>query len=146
MPPFTPQELDAFLREGKYLAKIATLKSDGSPYINPVWYEYDGTYIYIIARARSQFLQHIRKDPRVAVCIDTPTAPYKRVLIEGVAEVIDQDWVEMGKRMALRYRGEEGLPYIEATRNRPRAMIRITPQKITSWQGGEWHKRYIDEG
>lgn len=144
MPPLTRQELDTFLREGKYVAKLATVKPDGAPYVNPVWYEYDGTHLYVIARARSQFLQHIREDPRVALCIDTPTPPYTRVLIEGIAEIIEQDWVEMGKRMALRYRGEEGLAYIEATRNRPRAMIRITPHHITSWKGGEWHRRYID--
>jgi PPOX class probable F420-dependent enzyme len=145
MPALTKEQLNEFLMKGNLIAKLATLKEDGAPYVNPVWYEYDGQYIYIIGRARAQFVHNIRKDPRVAVCIDTPTPPHTRVLIEGKAEIIDKDWVEMGYRMARRYRGEvEGPKYIEKTLNRPRAMIRISPEKITSWTGPEWHRRYFD--
>lgn len=69
------------------IAKIATLNADGSPYVNPIWYEYDGVYFYLGARARSQAVKNILRDGRVCLCIDEPTQPHTRVVIQGTAEV-----------------------------------------------------------
>jgi hypothetical protein len=76
--------------------------------------------------------------------------PYKRVLVLGKAEFVDEDWVERGRRMVLRYLGGGGLDYFEATRNLPRVTIRVNPVKVTSWNGGgvdrtfhqttQWHE------
>jgi hypothetical protein len=77
----TQQELDGFLRQ-PYLARLATIQEDGSPYIVPVWHEYDGEALYIVAREKSQYVAHIQHEPRVALSI----VEGAQVLIQGTLD------------------------------------------------------------
>ena len=71
------------------------------------------------------------------------TPPYTRVIVEGTAEIADPAWLGDWKHWAVRYQGEEaGARYYEETKHMPRAYIRITPRKITTWAGPGWHPRY----
>jgi len=143
MPSLTKRAMEDFLSKGN-IAKIATIDENGSPYINPVWYEWDRKSFYVIARAKSKFLSNVRKNSNIAICIDTPAAPYTRVTVQGKATILsDFDWIPMGKRMALRYLGENGPKYLDETLNRERTVIRIDPTSVQSWTGVEWHPRYI---
>jgi nitroimidazol reductase NimA-like FMN-containing flavoprotein (pyridoxamine 5'-phosphate oxidase superfamily) len=143
MPPLTKQALQEFLYKGN-IAKIATIDENGLPYINPVWYEWDGKSFYIIARAKSKFLSNVRKNSSAAVCVDVSTPPYTRVTAQGKASILSKfDWVSMGKRMTLKYLGEKGLAsYLDGTLKLERAVIRIDPTSIQSWTGMDWHPRY----
>jgi hypothetical protein len=38
--------------------------------------------------------------------------------------------------MVLRYLGPEGMDYFEATLNLPRVLVRIRPERVSSWDGG----------
>jgi PPOX class probable F420-dependent enzyme len=139
----TAEELKAFLAQ-PYLAMLGTVREDGGPYVVPVWHEYDGEALYIVARERSQYVSHIRRDPRVAVAV---VGDKTQVLILGQATIVEGPttqgrWVEIAFRMAERYGGEDGLQYLRGTLDRPRYLIRVVPEKITSWQGGDWHPRY----
>jgi PPOX class probable F420-dependent enzyme len=131
-----PDELHAFLTETKIFVKIGTLGDDGWPNVNPAWYEYDGESFWLVTKPLAGFCQNLRRDPRVTLCIDNPTPPYKRVMVRGRAEVVDEDWVELARRMVLRYLGPEGIDYFEATLDLPRVLVRIQPEKISSWNGG----------
>jgi general stress protein 26 len=143
MPRLAKQGLQDFLFGGN-IAKIATIDENGLPYINPVWYEWDGKSFYVIARAKSRFLANIRKNNNVAVCVDISTKPYTRVTAQGKASILSGfDWIPMGRRMALRYLGESGLAsYLDGTLKLERAVIRIDPTSIQSWTGMDWHPRY----
>ena len=57
-------------------------------------------------------------------------------MIRGRAEFLDDDWVELARRMVLRYLGPQGIDYFEATLDLPRDLIRIRPERISSWNGG----------
>ena len=145
MPGLANEEVDELLARPN-IARLATLNEDGSPTINPVWYNWDpeARVLYIIARAKSRFLGNVRRDSRVAVTVDTHDTPYRRVIIHGRAETQeDADWVTMGERMTLRYLGEEGTKYLKETINRPRVMIKIVPESVITWKGAEWHPRYL---
>ena len=131
-----PDELEEFLTQTRIFAKVGTTNHDGWPYVNPVWYEYDAGAFYIITKELAGLTQNLRRDPRCAILVENPEPPYKRVLVLGQAEFIDEDWIERGRRMVLRYLGEAGLDYFEATRNLPRVTIRVNPVKVTSWNGG----------
>jgi PPOX class probable F420-dependent enzyme len=140
----TPEELSEFLQQ-PYLARLATVQEDGAPYIVPVWHDYDGTALYIVAREKSQYVQHIKHDPRVAVSI----LEGAQVLILGKAEiaegpVVEGRWVEIAFRMAGKYGGEGGLTYLRGTLDRPRYLIRIVPDKVVTWTGEGWHPRYTE--
>lgn len=132
----TPDELHDFLTNTRIFAKVATTSPDGWPHVNPVWYEYENGTLYIITKELAGLTQNLRRDPRTSILIENPEPPYKRVLIKGRAAFVDEAWVERARRMVLRYLGEGGLDYFEATLNLPRVTIRVTPLKLTSWNGG----------
>ena len=131
-----PDELHAFLTETKIFAKVATIGEDGWPNVNPAWYEYDGESFWLVTKELAAFCQNMRRDSRVTLCIDNPETPYRRVMVRGRAEVVDADWVERARRMVLRDLGPGGMDYFEATLDLPRVLVRIRPERITSWDGG----------
>jgi PPOX class probable F420-dependent enzyme len=148
------EEMEEFLK-GPNLARVAVVRGDGSPFIVPVWYEWDGKYLYVVGRKRSSWVDDVRRNGRVCVLIDEDKLPLRKVIIEGTAEVVGTDWIEIGKRMAVRYFGPDvGPKYLEGTLDQPRWVIRITPKKITTWKippefaGGKeaWHPRYYEPG
>jgi PPOX class probable F420-dependent enzyme len=132
----TPEALHEFLTETRIFAKIGTLGDDGWPSVSPAWYEYDGECFWLVTKKRAGFCRNLRRDSRVALCIDNPEPPYKRVMVRGRAEFVEGDWVELARRMVLRYLGPEGLDYFEATLGLPRVLVRIRPELVSSWDGG----------
>ncbi len=145
----TKEEIIEFL-SGPIVARLATIKKDGAPYIVPIYQEYDGEVMWVIPRERSVFVQHIKRDPRVAVSCALDQAPWTRILIEGRAEIVEGPKLsnegfiaDVGNRMSLRYLGEHSVEYAEITSDRPRYLIRIIPEKVTSWTGSEWAKKYV---
>jgi PPOX class probable F420-dependent enzyme len=132
-----PEELNEFLTETAIFVKLGTIAEDGWPAVNPVWYEYDGEAFWIITKELTGFCQNLRRDPRVTLCIDNPQPPYKRVMVRGRAEFVEGvDWDAMGRRMVLRYLGPAGMDYYEATVDLPRVLVKIVPERVTSWNGG----------
>lgn len=150
MRALTNDEIKEFLA-GAVVARVAVVKPDGSPYVAPLWQEYDGTAIYFVPREKSAFVPWIQANPRIAVSCALDVAPYTRVLFEGKAEVIEGPkpleglTLEMGRRMATRYLGEHGPDYLEPSRPRPRYLVRLIPEKITSWEGVEWAAKYLSQ-
>ncbi len=147
MPGLTSEQVDALLAT-PVIARLATVREGGAPYIVPVWQHWDGDAMYIIPRERSRFVEDIRRESRVAIsCADDVDADHPRVLIEGDAEIVEGPALmegkslEIAREMAYRYAGDAGLEYLAGTMDNPRYLLRVTPSKITSWAGG-WHPRY----
>ena len=132
----TADELTEFLTETKIFVKVGTIGPDGWPNVNPAWYEYDGSSFWLVTKELAGFCQNMRRDPRVTLCIDNPEPPYRRLMVRGRAEFVDGDWVELARRMVLRYLGPGGLDYFEATLDLPRVLVRVRPEKLSSWNGG----------
>ena len=149
MRALTNDEIKEFLA-GPIVARLAVVRSDGSPYVAPVWQEYDGQAIYFIPREKSAFVAHIQANPRIAISCALDVAPYTRVLFEGKAEIVEGpkpmegQTLEIARRMAVRYLGEHGPEYLEPSRPRPRYLIKLTPEKVTSWEGVEWAAKYLE--
>ena len=140
MRALSNEEIEAFLA-GPIVARLATIQADGSPYIAPVWQEYDGQAVYFIPREKSAFVQHIIRDPRISISCALDEAPSTRVLFQGRAEILEGPAplagrsLEIARRMATRYLGERGPDYLEPTIPRPRYLIRLIPEKTVSWEG-----------
>ncbi|MBA2448450.1 MAG: PPOX class F420-dependent oxidoreductase [Chloroflexi bacterium] len=141
-------ELREFLA-GAWVCKLGTLTDDGAPYVTPLWYEYepDAESYVLIGRERAVWLAHVRRDPRVALCIDDPDGSHRRVLVQGRAEIVEGPstrgpWLPTARRMAERYMGgADGGAYMERTLDFPRYTVRIIPEKTTTWRGG-WARKY----
>jgi nitroimidazol reductase NimA-like FMN-containing flavoprotein (pyridoxamine 5'-phosphate oxidase superfamily) len=63
------EEMEEFLK-GPNLARVAVVRGDGSPFIVPVWYEWNGKYLYVVGRKRSSWVDDVRRNGRVCVLID----------------------------------------------------------------------------
>ncbi len=152
---FDEEALGQFL-EGNALARLACLKLDGSPYVVPVWYHWDGESIWFVGRQRSVWCKYIQNDGRVCVVIDSEHSPpdesgqrteIPKVIMEGIAEIVEEPnvggkWVEIAEQMSYRYLGPNGPEYLTGTINQPRWLIKMTPDSMKTWQGVGWARRY----
>jgi nitroimidazol reductase NimA-like FMN-containing flavoprotein (pyridoxamine 5'-phosphate oxidase superfamily) len=147
MRGLTPAEIMTFLA-GPIVARVATVDEAGLPYITPVWQEWDGEAMWIVPRERSAWVQHIYRNPNVAVSCALDSSPYTRVLMRGIAASVagpapmQGQCLEVANRMALRYLGDRGPDYLIPTLDRPRYLIQFIPATIVSWEGVEWHEKY----
>jgi PPOX class probable F420-dependent enzyme len=148
MRGLTGAEIEAFLA-GPIVARVATVAENGAPYITPVWQEYDGESLWFIPREKTVLVRHLRREPRVAISCALDQSPYTRVLFQGRAEIVagpavmEGQMLQIAERMALRYLGERGPDYLAPTHDRPRYLVRVQPEQITSWEGVEWHPKYL---
>lgn len=79
------EDLYSFLRIGHRTAKIACVKSDGSPVVSPVWFVLDSNELVFTTMDTSLKYKLIGKDPRVSVCVEDDTYPYGFATIQGRA-------------------------------------------------------------
>lgn len=142
------EELDAFLGRG-VLCRLAVLNEQGWPYVQPVWFAWDPAerVFWIVARKKSVWAAYMKRDGRVALTIDEEERPYRKVFVQGLAEVVEEPntggrWVEIAKEMATRYLGPHGPDYMIPTLDKPRWLFKIAPVEMKTWQGVAWAKRY----
>jgi hypothetical protein len=151
MRGLTPEEITDFL-SGPVVARIAMIKPDGRPYVASVWQEWDGEVMYIVPRAKAAFVPYLQANPYVCVSCVIDVSPFTRVMFEGKVEFLEgpvamTGWLlELGQRMSLRYLGPHGPEYLESSRDRPRYLLKMIPEpeKTKSWEGVEWHPKYLD--
>jgi PPOX class probable F420-dependent enzyme len=133
----TEQELAWFWREPN-LAKLATIDSDGTPHLVPIWYMHDGRDLLVITQPTTRKVRNIRRDPRVAVCIDRPAPPYAGVRIKGVATLEEVAHQDLAVPMAIRYLGQDAGKLIGAQYAELDLMtIRIRIDHLSSWDYGK---------
>jgi PPOX class probable F420-dependent enzyme len=96
----------------KAFANLATLMSDGSPQVTPVWVDYDGTHVLVnTARGRVKD-KNMTRDGRVSLAISDPENPYRYVEIRGrVVEATENGADEHINKMAKKYLGQDVYPY-----------------------------------
>jgi PPOX class probable F420-dependent enzyme len=134
--------LKAKLKETR-VARLATLDIRRGPHIVPFCFAYDGKAFYTpidrkpkrVAPKRLTRLQNIRKNPHVAILIDHYDEDWTRlwyILIRGTAKIVP---LSAGKERgrAIRLLKAKYSQYASGMLADDAMVIRITPQKITSW-------------
>ncbi|MCW2522145.1 MAG: Pyridoxamine 5-phosphate oxidase-related, FMN-binding protein [Frankiales bacterium] len=69
---------------------LTTLKPDGTPEPNPVWFYWDGANILIRSQDNPK-VRNIAADPRVVLNFDTDASGSTVAVIHGTARVADED-------------------------------------------------------
>lgn len=162
MPKLSQKEMQEFLAERGNMARLATLRADGAPSVVPVWFVFEGGRILITPRKYSAFYANVQRDPRVAITIDESAGSYRKVLVEGVAEILfkpgnDDRWRDIYRRITCRYVDDQSADYyLSETLDQPRALIGVdlSKAKVITWRmpaegepyTGIWHKRYYEPG
>ena len=109
MKKMTQEEAYQFLATGTRTGKLATVRADGRPHVAPIWFVLDGEDLIFNTWHSSVKGRNLVRDGRIALTVDEEIAPYAFVIVEGVAEIID-DLVESKKwatRIGARYMGAD---------------------------------------
>ncbi len=162
MPRLTRDEMDEFLGTRGVLMRIATVDEAGDPHVTPIWFVHEAGRIWFTPREQSAWLGHVRAHPRIAVTIDEEATPYRKVIVEGDAEVVhdlgeDDAWRDRYRRIAKRYTSEAGAEsYVTNTIDQRRALLALDLEGCTvrTWRmprageprTGIWHRRYYADG
>ena len=130
-------ELAKKLIDGKNLANVATLMPDGSPQVASVWVEREADIVVINATTTRQRYRNLKRDPRVALSIFDINNIYTTVMIRGRAtEITNEGAEEHIDRLSMKYNGRK---YPDHCPDRPRVIIRITPEHVTEWNGRRYN-------
>jgi PPOX class probable F420-dependent enzyme len=130
-----PEQRRAFLLEGTRTAKCATTRRDGRPHVVPVWFLLDGDAMVFITARNSVKGRAIRRDGRVAMCVDLEQQPYAFVMQEGTATATedDPDLLEWSIALAHRYVGDaQAQRYGEFNAGPGMLLVRVSAEHVVS--------------
>lgn len=127
MAMIPPAYRDLF--DKKSFAHIATIGTDGTPQVTPVWIDYDGTHIrFNTARGRVK-TKNLERNPTVALAVQDPENPYRYLQVQGrVTEMTEQGADAHIDALAKKYLGQDRYPYRRD--GEVRVTVKITPEKI----------------
>jgi PPOX class probable F420-dependent enzyme len=164
MPKLTPAEIEAFLDEPGHLARIGTVDADGMPRVLPLWFVVRDGRVLFTPREPAVIWRNIERDPRVGISIDEADAPYRKVTVQGVIDVVhppgeDDRWRDLYRAIAKRYtRDDWADAYVDGTDDQPRALCAVAldapTTRVSTWRmplsgedpRGVWAKRYFRPG
>lgn len=76
--------------DGTPIAHLATTLPDGSPHSIPLWIGTVGDRVAFLTGPDSRKARNLRRDPRVAISLTPPDAPFPPVMLRGrVVEWLD---------------------------------------------------------
>ncbi|WP_446039784.1 PPOX class F420-dependent oxidoreductase [Streptomyces sp. SID1121] len=125
----------AFVSEGTRTAKLATVRADGSPHIAPVWFLLDGDDVIFNTGKETVKGRNLRRDNRVALCVDDERPPFSFVLVEGRAELSEdpEEVLEWAVRLGARYMGEEQAQAVGERNSGPgEVLVRVRVDKVVN--------------
>jgi PPOX class probable F420-dependent enzyme len=143
------RERERFLA-GRHVAVLVTTGADGAPVPTPIWYLFRDGLFYFRTEANAIKTQNVRRDPRVAVCVQEERAPYKAVIVHGAAEIREEPaWLARAiPRHYLGFAGAMGYERTarEAIERGPSVAIVVRPERWTTsdftpetpWYGRLW--------
>lgn len=122
------------LLQEKNFAHVATIRSDGTPHVTPVWVDVDDGHVVLNTADGRVWPDLAQRDPRVTITVQNLENPYEYVTIRGrVDEVTDEGADEHIDSMAKKYLGEDEYPFRQP--GEKRLKFRVRPEKV-ALQGG----------
>ena len=118
------------------IGRLSTIDKNGMPHTTPVFYVLmDGEIYFGTQRTRKKF-RNLTANPKVCFTIDTPTSPYKGIVIQGTAEVVEDEARHNKFREGLiyRYYGSTDNPswqYIQSLG--AAALIKLNAEQVFNW-------------
>ena len=108
------------LFQKKTFAHVATLMSDGTPHVSPVWCEYDGNHILLNSAKDRVKDKNMRRNKKVALSIQDPENPYRYIGVRGeVVEITETGADAHIDELAKKYTGN-------VYKNRRPGEVRVT--------------------
>jgi PPOX class probable F420-dependent enzyme len=106
LPPTAREILESDL-----VATLVTLDEDGSPHVTAAWVGLEGDTVVIGTLPDQRKIHNMRRDPRVAVCVQTPKVNQyglqEFLVVHGTAIVKEGGAPELLQRLARTYLGPD---------------------------------------
>ena len=104
-----PPESCQDLLDRPLFAHLGTVRTDGAPLVNPMWFLYDSEQNVIRlthTRSRSNY-RYLQAEPRVALAITDPEDQYRYLQVRGIVEKEEADPTgAFYQTLQQRYRGK----------------------------------------
>lgn len=136
MPSMSQSDIETFLQAPRH-AIVGTNSVDGPPQLSPVWYLYEAGIFYVSINADSAKYRHLRRDPRLSLCVDGGPEDARTVIAYGVAEILPKEHPQqepMRLRLIYHYiaNPEDARQYAAMSQDWDSVLLVITPSKIIS--------------
>jgi PPOX class probable F420-dependent enzyme len=125
----TLTEEQAQLFKGKNYATVATIRSDGSAQLTPVWIDWDGENVVFNTAEGRYKPRYIRQNPLVSVEVLDREDPYRWISVTGRAEISEEGAEEHINELSHRYNDGRDYNYVPGEK---RLIVRIRPERVTS--------------
>ena len=117
------------LLNGKNLVFLATIMTDGSPQVTPVWGNFENSHILINTAEGRIKHRNILRDPRVAVSVVDIKNPLDMTSIRGkVVDILPDYDYKHANFLTLQYMGKANYPF--KRHDEKRIVLKIQPEKI----------------
>ena len=140
------EEIDSFLNK-PLVARVATIRNDGYPHVTPLWYYWDGEYLYLILGHGERPRHHIanlRGNDKITVVIDRDLRPETKTLfaaqavsIRGRAKLLtdEKTQVDIVSKVMKRYGFGSAVQAVleDGKPGKNRVIAKIKPDKIIAW-------------
>ncbi len=127
------EERRAFLNAGTRTAKLARTRLNGAPHVVPIWFVLDGDDVVFTTGVDTIKGRALRRDNRVALCVDDDRPPFSFVTIEGTARIgTDLDeMIPWATKLGARYMGAERADEFGRRHAVPgELLVRVGPTRI----------------
>jgi hypothetical protein len=100
------------LQQRKAIANLATVMSDGSPQVTPVWFDYAGGMVRVNTAKGRVKARNLRPGAKVALSIMDPDNPYRYIQIRGRVASAREDGADAHiDALAKKYLGKDKYPF-----------------------------------
>jgi nitroimidazol reductase NimA-like FMN-containing flavoprotein (pyridoxamine 5'-phosphate oxidase superfamily) len=141
----TANEQTALLREVQK-ASLATVDPDGFPHVVAMGFLGKDGAIFMTSYAKAQKVLNARRNPKVGVMIETGQqyTEFRGLMIRGRCDIIEDPGVveTIVREIATKQGRTVAAPSRAITSAPKRVVLKITPEKIASWDHTKLGGRY----
>jgi PPOX class probable F420-dependent enzyme len=112
-------------------ANIATVMSDGTPQVTPVWFDYDGNHLRVNSAKGRVKDKNMRRNKNVALAIQDPDNAYRYLAVRGKVDEITEEGADAHiDSLAKKYLGKDKYPFRGP--GEVRVIYKIRPEKVST--------------
>lgn len=127
---FPESHMDLLTDEKRAAAYLATLMSDGTPQVTPIWFSYENGKVSINTKRGRIKEQNLKARPQLALVIQDPHDTYRFLQIRGTADNFTEEGAhEHIERLSQKYHGR---PFRALGPEEVRVSIDIEPKSVST--------------
>lgn len=105
-----PDDLIDLLQDATF-GHLATVRPDGAPQVEPMWFSYDAGHIRFTHTTTRAKYRNLQQNPAMAMTITDPANPYRFIALRGELVAVETDPTgAFYQELSERYTGDLGDP------------------------------------